>query len=163
MTEPHLEIGAAFLDTPGSLAIFPSWGLYIEGSATQCLKEQAQNISCSLPFESYKIMGVAGAGRLWSAQSVANGGKILSLTVVRRKNRCIPCVYWGSAIFAIVLKYSNLFLPFTFFLYGFHFAFCYKLIVCSKTTAFMKCIRNLFAFIQWDESLFLYFCKIHCL
>ena len=88
---------------------------------------------------------------------------ILSLTVVRRKNRCIPCVYWGSAIFAIVLKYSNLFLPFTFFLYGFHFAFCYKLIVCSKTTAFMKCIRNLFAFIQWDESLFLYFCKIHCL
>ena len=32
---------------------------------------------------------------------------ILSLTVVRRKNHCIPCVYWGSAIFAIVLKYSN--------------------------------------------------------
>ena len=88
---------------------------------------------------------------------------VLSLTVVRRKNHCILCVYWGSAIFAIVLKYSNLFLPFTFFLYGFHFAFCYKLIVCSKTTAFMKCIRNLFAFIQWDESLFLYFCKIHCL
>ena len=29
MTEPHLEIGAAFPDTPGSLAIFPSWGLYI--------------------------------------------------------------------------------------------------------------------------------------
>ena len=69
MTEPHLEIGAAFPDTPGSLAIFPSWGLYIEGSATQCLKEQAQNISCSLPFESYKIVGVAGAGRQQAAQS----------------------------------------------------------------------------------------------
>ena len=81
MTEPHLEIGAAFPDSPGSLAIFPSWGLYIEGSATQCLKEQAQNISCSLPFESYKIMGVAGVGRLWSAQSVANGGKMTGTAV----------------------------------------------------------------------------------
>ena len=88
---------------------------------------------------------------------------ILSLTVVRRKNRCIHCVYWVAAIFAVVLKYSNLFLPFTFFLYCFHFALCYKLIVCPKTTAFMKGIRNLFAFIQRDKSLFLYFGKIHCL
>ena len=87
----------------------------------------------------------------------------LSLTVVRRKNRCIPCVYWVIAIFVVVLKYSNLFLPFTFFLYCFHFALCYKLIVCPKTTAFMKGIRNLFAFIQRDKSLFLYFGKIHCL
>ena len=46
--------------------------------------------------------------------------------------------YWGSAIFAVVLKYNNLFLPFTFFLYCFHFALCYKLIVCPKTTAFMR-------------------------
>ena len=88
---------------------------------------------------------------------------ILSLTVVRRKNRCIHCVYLVAAIFAVVLKYSNLFFPFTFFLYCFHFALCYKLIVCPKTTAFMKSIRNLFAFIQRDESLFLYFGKIHCL
>lgn len=88
---------------------------------------------------------------------------ILSLTVVRRKNRCIHCVYLVAAIFAVVLKYSNLFLPFTFFLYCFHFALCYKLIVCPKTTAFMKSIRNLFAFIQRDKSLFLYFGKIHCL
>ena len=29
MTEPHLEIGAAFPDSPVRLAIFPSWGLYI--------------------------------------------------------------------------------------------------------------------------------------
>lgn len=88
---------------------------------------------------------------------------ILSLTVVRRKNRCIHCVYLVAAIFAVVLKYSNLFLPFTFFLYCFHFALCYKLIVCPKTTAFMKSIRNLFTFIQRDKSLFLYFGKIHCL
>ena len=88
---------------------------------------------------------------------------ILSLTVVRRKNRCIHCVYLVAAIFAVVLKYSNLFLPFTFFLYCFHFALCYKLIVCPKTTAFMKSIRNLFAFTQRDKSLFLYFGKIHCL
>ena len=88
---------------------------------------------------------------------------ILSLTVVRRKNRCIHCVYLVAAIFAVVLKYSNLFLPFTFFLYCFHFALCYKLIVCPKTTAFMKSIGNLFTFIQRDKSLFLYFGKIHCL
>ena len=67
--------GSAFMVVSGSE------GLYIEGSATQCLKEQAQNISCSLPFESYKIMGVAGAGRLWSAQSVANGGKMTGTAV----------------------------------------------------------------------------------
>ena len=72
---------------------------------------------------------------------------ILSLTVVRRKNRCIPCVYWVTAIFVIVLKYSNLFLPFTFFLYCSHFTLCYKLIVCPKTAGFMKIIRNLFSFI----------------
>ena len=92
-----------------------------------------------------------------------DNGILLSLTVVRRKNRCIHCVYLVAAIFAVVLKYSNLFLPFTFFLYCFHFALCYKLIVCPKTTAFMKSIRNLFTFIQRDKSLFLYFGKIHCL
>jgi len=72
---------------------------------------------------------------------------ILSLTVVRRKNRCIPCIYWVTAIFFVVLKYSNLFLPFTFFLYCSHFTLCYKLIVCPKTAGFMKIIRNLFSFI----------------
>ena len=83
MTEPHLEIGAAFPDSPIRLAIFPSWGLYIEGSATQCLKEQAQNISCSLPFESYKIVGVSGAGEVWFARSAAKE--------VLRPRWCVEC------------------------------------------------------------------------
>ena len=72
---------------------------------------------------------------------------ILSLTVVRRKNRCIPCDYWVTAISVVVLKYSNLIFPFTFLLYCSHFTLCYKLIVCPKTAGFMKIIRNLFSFI----------------
>ena len=40
---------------------------------------------------------------------------IPSLTVRKRKNRCIPCIYWGAAIFSVVSNYSNLFLPLTFF------------------------------------------------
>ena len=75
------------------------------------------------------------------------GDKILSLTVVRRKNRCIPCDYWVTAISVVVLKYSNLIFPFTFLLYCSHFTLCYKLIVCPKTAGFMKIIRNLFSFI----------------
>ena len=72
---------------------------------------------------------------------------LLSLTVVRRKNRCIPCDYWVTAISVVVLKYSNLIFPFTFLLYCSHFTLCYKLIVCPKTAGFMKIIRNLFSFI----------------
>ena len=65
---------------------------------------------------------------------------ILSLTVSRLKNRCIPCVFWVTAIFAVVTKYSNLFFPFTFFLNGSHAAFGYELIICSETADFMEII-----------------------
>lgn len=34
---------------------------------------------------------------------------IPSLTVNKRKNRCIPYIYWAAAIFAVVTNYSNLF------------------------------------------------------
>ena len=84
-----------------------------------------------------------------------------SLTVVGRKNRCIPCVYWATAIFAVVLNYSNLFLPFAFFLDCSHFTFGYELVVCPETAGFMKIIRDLFPSIQWNESLLLYSGKIH--
>ena len=87
---------------------------------------------------------------------------IPSLTVVGRKNRCIPCVYWATAIFAIVLNYSNLFLPFAFFLDCSHFTFGYELVVCPETAGFMKIVRNLFPPIQRDEPLLLYPGKIHC-
>ena len=68
--------------------------------------------------------------------------KILSLTVSRLKNRCIPCIFWGTAIFIVVTKYSNLFFPFTFFLNGSHIAFGYELIIRSETTDFMESIRD---------------------
>lgn len=67
---------------------------------------------------------------------------ILSLTVSRLKNRCIPCNFWVTAIFIVVTKYSNLFFPFTFFLNGSHAAFGYKLIIRSETTDFMEIIRD---------------------
>ena len=86
---------------------------------------------------------------------------ILSLTVVGKKNRCIPCVYWAAAIFVVVLNYSNLFLPFAFFLDCSHFTFGYELVVCPETAGFMKSIRDLFTSIQWDEPLLLYPGKIH--
>ena len=86
---------------------------------------------------------------------------ILSLTVDGRKNRCIPCIYWAAAIFAIVADYSNLFLSLTFFLNRSHFTFGYELIVRPETTGFMKIIRNLFPPVQWYEPLFLYPGKIH--
>ena len=60
-----------------------------------------------------------------------------SLTVDGRKNRCIPWIYWATAIFAVVTDYSNLFLPFTFFLDRFHFTFGYELVVCPKTADVM--------------------------
>ena len=74
-------------------------------------------------------------------------GMIPSLTVRKRKNRCIPHVYWGIAIFVVVSKYSNLFLPFTFFLNISHLTFCYELIICSETADVMKIIRNSFSFV----------------
>ena len=69
---------------------------------------------------------------------------ILSLTVIGRKNRCIPCVYWATAIFVVVLNYSNLFLPFAFFLDCSHFTLGYELIVRPEIAGFVKSIRNLF-------------------
>lgn len=68
--------------------------------------------------------------------------KILSLTVSRLKNRCIPCIFWVTAIFIVVTKYSNLFFPFTFFLNGSHIAFGYELIIRSETADFMEIIRD---------------------
>ena len=73
--------------------------------------------------------------------------KILSLTVVGRKNRCIPYIYWVTAIFTVVTNYSNLFRPFAFFLDCSHFTFGYELIVCPETTGFMKIICDLFTLI----------------
>lgn len=89
-------------------------------------------------------------------------GIIPSLTVVKRKNRCIPCIYWDSAIFCVVMVYSILFPSFTFFLNGFHFTFGYELIIRSKATNIMKIIRDGFPSVGWDKSLFPYLDKIHC-
>src|SRR5699024_10824082 len=69
---------------------------------------------------------------------------ILSLTVVGRKNRCIPYIYWAAAIFIVVSNYSNLFLPFAFFLDCSHFTLGYELIVRPEIAGFVKSIRNLF-------------------
>lgn len=69
---------------------------------------------------------------------------IPSLTVKRRKNRCIPYVYWATAIFVVVADYSNLFFSFAFFLNISHFTFCYELIICSETADVMKIIRDRF-------------------
>ncbi len=74
-------------------------------------------------------------------------GKVPSLTVVWRKNRCIPCIYWATAIFAVVTESSNLFFPFTFFLNGPHIAFGYKLIIRSETAGLMKGICDPVPFI----------------
>lgn len=67
---------------------------------------------------------------------------IPSLTVDKRKNRYIPCICWAVAIFTAVTKYSNLFLPFTFFLDCSHFTFGYELIIGTETTDLMKGIRD---------------------
>lgn len=72
---------------------------------------------------------------------------IPSLTVAEIKNRCIPCVYCGTAIFVIVMKYSNLFFSFAFFLDRSHFAFGYELIISSEAAGFMKIICNGFTLI----------------
>lgn len=73
--------------------------------------------------------------------------KILSLTVRKRKKRCIPCIYWAAAFFVVVTEYSNLFSSFTLFLDCFHFTFGYELIIGSKTASFMKSICDKFPFI----------------
>ena len=73
--------------------------------------------------------------------------RIPSLTVAEIKNRCIPCVYWGTAIFVVVMKYSNLFFSFAFFLDRSHFAFGYELIISSEAAGFMKIICNGFTLI----------------
>ena len=69
--------------------------------------------------------------------AIGGNGIIPSLTVRKRKNRCIPDVYWGIAIFVVVANYSILFFPFTFFLDISHLAFGYELIICSETTDIM--------------------------
>ena len=72
---------------------------------------------------------------------------IPSLTVEKRKNRCSPCSYWATAIFAVVTNYSNLFFSFTFFLDISHFTSGYELIIRSETTDFMKIICDSFPLI----------------
>ena len=89
-------------------------------------------------------------------------GIIPSLTVDEGENRCIPCIYWATAIFTVVTEYSNLFLSLTFFLDCPHFTSGYELIIRPETTDFVKVICDLFPFVQWDKSLLLYLCKVHC-
>ena len=71
----------------------------------------------------------------------------LSLTFLKRKNRYNPCIYWSIAIFAIVIDYSNLFVPFAIFLNCSYFALRYKLIIRSESTDFMQVISNGFSFV----------------
>ena len=94
----------------------------------------------------------SGAGSAYAADLSQEGGSeptvtIPSLTVAEIKNRCIPCVYWGTAIFVVVMKYSNLFFSFAFFLDRSHFAFGYELIISSEAAGFMKIICNGFTLI----------------
>ena len=79
---------------------------------------------------------------------------IPSLTVEKRKNRCIPRIYWATAISAVVSNYSNLFLPITFLLDCSHFTFGYELVVCPKSAGLVKIICDGFPFIQRDKALF---------
>ena len=72
---------------------------------------------------------------------------IPSLTVDETKNRCIPCGYWVTAILVVVMKYSNLFFSFAFFLDRSHFAFGYELIISSEAAGFMKIVCNSFPLI----------------
>ena len=100
---------------------------------------------------------------IWPALIFQQRNSIIpSLTVDKRKNRCIPHIYWVTAILAVVSNYSNLFFPLTFFLDVSHFTFRYELIVCPKTKGLVKIICDGFPLIQWDKSLFLYLSKIHC-
>ena len=78
-----------------------------------------------------------------------------------KKKSLYPLCLLGYSDFSIVSNYSNLFLPFAFFLDCSHFTFGYELVVCPETACFMKIIRDLFPPIQWDEPLLLYPGKIH--
>ena len=82
----------------------------------------------------------------WHTKEMRNA-KIPSLTVSKRENRCIPCIYWAAAISSVVTEYSNLFPSFTLFLNCFHFTFGYELIVSPKTTDFMESICDRLPFI----------------
>lgn len=66
-----------------------------------------------------------------------------------------------AALFALYLKYSNVLSLLTFLLNLFHFTFGNKLIICAKTTCFVKFVRDLLAFIHRHKALFLYIGKIH--
>ncbi len=71
------------------------------------------------PEEIYPLF-FSGQLHFWEKKIII---KIPSLTVENQKNRCIPCISWSAAIFAVVTKYSILFPSFAFFLNSSHFAF----------------------------------------
>ena len=73
-----------------------------------------------------------------------------------------PCIYWATAISAVVSNYSNLFLPLTFLLDCSHFTFGYALVVCPESAGLVKIICDGFPFIQRDKALFLYLGEVHC-
>ena len=100
-----------------------------------------------LSFTEFEILHLLmrSPGRVFSKEQIYD--IIPSLTVAEIKNRCIPCVYWGTAIFVVVMKYSNLFFSFAFFLDRSHFAFGYELIISSEAAGFMKIICNGFTLI----------------
>lgn len=62
---------------------------------------------------------------------------ILFLTVSKNKIAAMPENIGVVAILTVVLNYSILFSSFTFFLDGFHLAFCDKFEICIKTTDLM--------------------------
>lgn len=66
-----------------------------------------------------------------------NNAIILFLTVSKNKIAAMPENIGVVAILTVVLNYSILFSSFTFFLDGFHLAFCDKFEVCIKTTDLM--------------------------
>ena len=65
------------------------------------------------------------------------------------------------ALRALYLKYSNVLSSLTFFLNLFHFAFCYKLIVCTETTYIMKLIGEPLTFIYRYKALLFYIGKLY--
>ena len=68
---------------------------------------------------------------------VENSYIILFLTVSKNKIAAMPGNIGVVAILTVVLNYSILLSPFTFFLDGFHLAFCNKFEICIKTTDLM--------------------------
>ena len=92
----------------------------------------------------FLLYGHPSQGEFQQLKEIVTCDIIPSLTVDGRKNRCIPCIYWATAIPAFVADYSNLFLPFTFFLDRPHFTFGYELVVCPEAAGFMEIIRDPF-------------------